>query len=119
MINFETLVEEVLVLIPSELRAHISNVQILIKDAPSSRLLRELGLTADARLYGLYSGTPLIERTSEYSALPDCITIYRHPLLADFSNPVDLRREVARTIIHELAHHFGITDEHLTALGWS
>ena len=75
-------------------------------------------MPADETIYGLYSGTPLTERTSEYAALPDCITIYRQPLRADFPDPVVLRREVARTVIHELAHHFGISDERLTALGW-
>ncbi|MEI8315140.1 MAG: metallopeptidase family protein [Verrucomicrobiota bacterium] len=119
MTNFEKLVEEALALIPAELRAHVFNVQIVIEDEPSKALLDELGVPAGEMLYGLYSGTPLPERTSEYAAFPDRITIYRRPLLADFIDPVELRREVARTVIHELAHHFGIPDERLAALGWS
>lgn len=119
MMDFEALVEEALALIPSELRARICNVQIIIQDEPSVELLAELGLPINATLYGVYSGTPLTERTTEYAALPDCIVIYRRPLLANFADPVALRRQVARTVIHELAHHFGITDERLGELGWS
>ena len=119
MTDFAKLVEEGLALIPDELRAHVSNVQIVIADEPNAELLAELGIPANETIYGLYSGTPLTERTSEYSALPDCITIYRRPLLADFPDPATLRREVARTVIHELAHHFGIPDERLAVLGWA
>ena len=118
MTAFETLVEEGLALIPDELRARISNVQIVIADAPSPAVLAELGRPAGSTLYGLYTGTPLTERTTEYAGLPDCITIYRRPLLAHFPDPVALRRAVAQTVIHEVAHHFGISDARLTALGW-
>jgi len=118
MTDFETLVEEALAMIPEELRARISNVQIVIEDEPSNELLDKLGISSGETLFGLYSGTPLTERTTEYASFPDRITIYQRPLLESFNDPVDLRREVARTVIHELAHHFGISDERLAALGW-
>ncbi len=105
-------------LIPEEFRRHISNVQIVIEDEPSDELLDELGVPADETLFGLYEGTPLTERTTEYSGLPDRIIIFRKPLLEEFDDPLDVRREVARTVIHEVAHHFGIDEERLVELGW-
>ncbi len=116
--EFEKLVEDSLGTIPAELRSLISNVQIVIEDEPSEELLDAMGVPEDETLFGLYTGTPLTERTAEYSALPDRITIFRRPLLEEFDNPDELRREVARTVIHELAHHFGISEDRLTELGW-
>ena len=116
--NFERIVEEALALIPEELRQHISNVQIVIEDEPSNELLDELEVPEDETLFGLYTGTPLTERTAEYSGLPDRIIIFRRPLLDEFDDPNELRREVARTVIHELAHHFGIGEDRLAELGW-
>src|SRR5436190_112918 len=112
--EFEKLVEEGLALIPAELRAFIQNAQVVIEDEPSD----EMGVPADETLFGLYEGTPLTERTTEYSALPDRIIIFRRPLLEEFDDPGEIRREVARTVIHEVAHHFGIDDDRLTELGW-
>src|SRR5258706_12689304 len=117
-LEFEKLVEQGLVQIPSELRALIFNVQIVIEDEPSDELLHDLGVPEDETLFGLYSGTPLTERTSESAELPDRITIYRLTLQEEFDDPDDLRREVARTVIHEIAHHFGISEERLAELGW-
>lgn len=116
--DFEKLVDDGIAMIPSELRALIDNVEITIEHAPSNRLLAEMGLTRDDALYGLYQGTPLTERMTDYSAMPDKIVIYRQPLTEDFTDPDELRYEVARTVIHEIAHHFGIDDERLAELGW-
>jgi predicted Zn-dependent protease with MMP-like domain len=116
--EFERLVAESLEMIPDELRGHISNVEIMIEDEPSDKLLDELGVPPDDTLFGLYEGTPLTERSTEYSGLPDRIIIFRQPLLEEFDDPLDLRREIARTVIHEVAHHFGIDEERLAELGW-
>ena len=116
--EFERLVEQGIAMIPAELRSRISNIEIVIEDKPSAALLDELGMPEDETLFGLYSGTPLTERTSGFSELPDRITIYRLPLLEEFDDPDELRREVARTVIHEIAHHFGISEERLAELGW-
>ncbi|MGD0649875.1 MAG: metallopeptidase family protein [Verrucomicrobiia bacterium] len=105
-------------MIPDELRGHISNVEIMIEDEPSDELLDELGVPPDDTLFGLYEGTPLTGRSTEYSGLPDRIIIFRRPLLEEFDDPLDLRREIARTVIHEVAHHFGIDEERLAELGW-
>jgi len=116
--EFEKLVEDGLTLIPVEIRSRISNVQLVIEEEPSNELLHELRVPPDETLFGLYTGVPLTERTTEYSALPDRIIIFRRPLLDEFDNPPDIRREIARTIIHEVAHHFGIDEDRLAELGW-
>ncbi|MGA2139512.1 MAG: metallopeptidase family protein [Verrucomicrobiia bacterium] len=116
--EFEKLVEDGLTLIPEEIRSRISNVQLVIEEEPSDELLDELGVPPDEMLFGLYTGVPLTERTVEYSALPDRIIIFRRPLLEEFDNPLEIRREVARTVIHEVAHHFGIDEDRLAELGW-
>jgi predicted Zn-dependent protease with MMP-like domain len=116
--EFEKLVEDGLAMIPVELRSLIANVQIVIEEEPGPALLDELGVPEDETLFGLYTGTPLTERTLEYAALPDRIIIYRRPLLEEFDEPDELRREVARTVIHEIAHHFGIDEDRLAELGW-
>lgn len=116
--EFEQLVAEALDLVPGEIRSHMDNVQIVIEDEPEPELLADMGMEPDETLYGLYTGIPLTERSTEYSALPDRITIFRLPLLEDFIDRDELRREVARTVIHEIAHHFGIDDDRLADLGW-
>ena len=116
--EFERLVEDGLTLIPEPIRAHMDNVQIVVEGEPSEELLEELDVPPDETLFGLYQGVPLTERSTAYSALPDRIIIFRRPLLDEFDDPLDIRREVARTVIHEVAHHFGISDERLVELGW-
>lgn len=116
--QFERVVEEGLAMIPAELRQLLNNVELCIEEAPSAELLKAMNVPPEETLYGLYEGTPLTERTTEYGSLPDRIIIFRRPLLEDFDDPASLRREVARTVIHEVAHHFGISEERLAELGW-
>jgi predicted Zn-dependent protease with MMP-like domain len=117
-VEFERLVAEGLKIIPEELRRYISNAQLVIEHEPSARQLDELGVPPGETLFGLYEGTPLTERTTQYSGLPDRIIIFRKPLVEEFDDPLDIRREIARTVIHEIAHHFGIDEERLVELGW-
>jgi len=117
-LEFEKLVEDGLALIPEEIRVLINNVQIVVEAEPGAKLLEELQVPPDETLFGLYEGVPLTERSTAYSALPDRIIIFRRPLLEEFNDPLDIRREVARTVIHEVAHHFGIGEERLAELGW-
>jgi predicted Zn-dependent protease with MMP-like domain len=116
--QFEKLVDDGLKLIPAEIRRLMNNVQLVIEDAPSDALLDDLGVPEDETIYGLYEGVPLTERTTEYGAFPDRIIIYRRPLLEDFDDPEELRYEVARTVVHEVGHHFGIDEDRLAELGW-
>lgn len=107
--RFEELVADALDLLPAEFAAAMNNVVVLVEDANHE----------DPSLLGLYEGIALTERDSTYSGvLPDRITIYREPLLDMCSDEEEVVDEVAVTVVHEIAHHFGIDDEKLHALGW-
>jgi len=114
---FRRLVSEALELIPAEFRPYLENVEIVVEDWPSENLLAALGVPEDEGLYGLYTGTPLTERHFDHADLPDRIILYRGALSEDFPDPDELRREVALTVLHEIAHHFGIDEERLEELG--
>ena len=103
--RFEEYAREALDSLPPQLRNEMSNVEIVVDDEPPP----------GSRLLGLYEGIPLTRRTSWYAGvLPDKITIFRRPLLRLYgSDPERLRREVRRVVLHEIAHHFGISDERL------
>ena len=106
--RFDELVGDALDLIPADLASAIDNVVILVQD----RDVDEPGLL------GLYEGVALTERDSWYGgSLPDTITIYRKALLDVCDSEDQVVDEVAITVIHEIAHHFGIDDERLTELG--
>ena len=109
--EFEGLVAEALDTIPPELASLIDNVVVVVEeDAPAD----------DPDLLGLYSGVPLTERGSWYSGmLPDRISIYRLPTLAICETREDVVEEVGITVVHEIAHHFGIDDERLHRLGYA
>ncbi len=107
--RFDELVADALDLIPAELAAAMDNVVILVEDRHPE----------DPELFGLYEGVALTERDSDYvGSLPDAITIYRDALLDVCDSDEELVEEVAITVIHEIAHHFGIDDHRLEELGW-
>jgi predicted Zn-dependent protease with MMP-like domain len=109
--RFEELVSDALDLIPQELASAIDNVVILVEDRDPE----------EPGLLGLYHGIALTERDSWYASgsLPDTITIYREALLEVCESEEEVVDEVAITVIHEIAHHFGIDDERLHELGWA
>jgi predicted Zn-dependent protease with MMP-like domain len=105
---FEEAIDDALSSLPADLRAAMSNVEIVVEDeSPDGRLL-----------LGLYRGVPLPRRTSTYSGvLPDKISIFRGPITRLAAGDADrLRREVRHVVLHEIAHHFGISDERLIEL---
>ena len=107
---FESLVADALDQVPAELMALTDNVVVLIEDRDAD----------EPDLLGLYEGIALTERDSTYAgALPDAITIYRDALLDMCETEDEVVDEVAITVVHELAHHFGIDDERLHELGWA
>jgi predicted Zn-dependent protease with MMP-like domain len=107
--RFEELVSEALDEVPAELLQHMDNVVVLVEDEPP-----------EPGLLGLYEGFALTERGWDYGgALPDRIFIYRNPTLAMCETEEDVIDEVAVTVVHEIAHHFGIDDARLHELGWS
>ncbi len=112
--HFEELVRRGLDLIPNEIARHISNVDIEVQDAPTEQQLASTGVPRGHTLLGLYVGIPLTRRTSGYNmAMPDRIIIFQRPLEARSRDENDLVERVRDTVIHEVAHHFGISDERL------
>lgn len=108
--RFDELVGDALDLIPAELTAAIDNVVVLVQDRNDE----------EPDLLGLYEGVALTERDSNYAgSLPDTITIYRDALLAMCDSEDEVVDEVRITVIHEVAHHFGIGDDRLHELGWA
>jgi predicted Zn-dependent protease with MMP-like domain len=107
--RFDELVSDALDLVPPDLAAAMDNVVVLV----------EARNPAEPDLLGQYEGIALTERDSWYGgSLPDTITIYRDALLDVCATEADVVDEVAVTVIHEIAHHFGIDDERLHELGW-
>jgi predicted Zn-dependent protease with MMP-like domain len=107
--RFEELVSDALDLIPPRLAAALDNVVVLVQPRNPD----------EPGILGLYEGVALTERDSLYSgALPDTISIYRDALLDMCDSEEQVVEEVAITVIHEIAHHFGIDDERLHELGW-
>jgi predicted Zn-dependent protease with MMP-like domain len=106
--EFEQSVQDALDSLPSDLRSRMSNVAVVVADEPP------LGQP----LLGLYEGIPLTRRGSGYSgALPDKITIYRGPLERFYGHDRKrLEQEIRRVVLHEVAHHFGISDERLVEI---
>ncbi|MGK2947131.1 MAG: metallopeptidase family protein [Acidimicrobiales bacterium] len=107
--RFEELVADALDEIPDELFAMIDNVAVVVREG-----------TEGSSLLGLYDGIPLTERDAGYDGMvvPDRISIFRRPILAMCADEAEVVEQVRITVIHEVAHHFGIDDDRLHALGW-
>jgi predicted Zn-dependent protease with MMP-like domain len=114
--DFEAAVTDALNRIPAEVARAMDNVAVFIDDDYTP----QPGDDPDTVLLGLYEGVPLTERDSWWDAgsLPDRITIYRQPILDICSSREEVVEEVAITVVHEIAHHFGIDDQRLHELGW-
>ena len=108
--RFEELVADALDAIPEELGRLMDNVWVTVEDVPET-----------AGLLGLYNGVPLTERDSGYAGMvmPDRITLYRIPICAMARTEEQVVDIVRDTVIHEVAHHFGIDDDRLDELGWA
>ncbi len=110
MTEFEEHVRRAVDSLPADLRRAMSNVEIVVEEENAE----------DPDLFGLYLGVPLVERDSGYSGvLPDKIAIYRSPLEEEYGDdPALLEEEIRITVLHEIAHHFGIDEDRLDELGW-
>lgn len=114
--TFEAVVVEALDQLPEAFARYLDNVEVLIERRPLREHRRAAGIKPWQTLYGLYQGIPLTEREHDVVVLPDTITIFREPLVRDFPNRAELQAEIRRTVLHEIAHVFGISDERLREL---
>jgi len=114
---FEELVTEALDSLPEEIARAMDNVEVVVEDEPPDEELARL--PRGHTLLGLYHGIPLTDRYGYANAMPDKISIYRGPITRMARTREAIREQVRRTVIHEIAHHFGISDKRLHELGWS
>lgn len=113
--EFEKLVEAALETIPQRFRDAIANMAIVVEDEPSPDLLDDMGFEDEETLLGLYQGTPLPERGSTHgNTLPDVVTLFQGPIedAAD-GEPEQIVFEIGETLIHELGHYFGLSEEEI------
>ena len=116
--RFEQLVAEAIDSLPPAFAKQLQNVEVVIAAWPSRRQLRETETPPSDTLLGLYEGIPLTERGSGYGlVLPDKITIFQGPIESFTVSEDDVRAQVRHTVIHEIAHFFGIGDDQLRRMG--
>ena len=112
--EFERLVSEAVLLIPKRFRREMTNLAIVVEDEPSLELLREMEIEPPDSLYGLYQGTPLPERSWPFgNSLPDRITLFQRPIEEDCEDDDDIRAVIGETLIHEVGHYFGLSEEEI------
>ena len=106
--------------LPKRFRDRLENLEIVVDDFPSPEALLEVGLNPDTDvLYGLYQGVPLPERSSlDPPLLPDKITLFAEVLRRDYPDPQELKDEIRITVLHEIAHYFGLDEEAIENLGY-
>ena len=115
--QFEGLVREALNQLPEEIHARLDNVDLVVEDWPTREQLAGSGIEDGQYLLGLYEGIPLTERYGYHMVLPDKITLFQQPIEAVCSSEEETVKEVRDTVVHEVAHHFGIDDYRLEEMG--
>ena len=118
--EFEKAVERAIETIPEMFRSHLTNISIAVEERPSRDLLEEMGIPPGETLFGVFTGVALPERSiTEPPLYPDEILIFREPLMAACRTIDELEEEIAITVVHEVAHYLGISEERLDELGYS
>ena len=116
---FARVVEQAIARIPEEIRRHLENILISVKQQPDTEMLEEMGLAPDEPLFGIYWGVPLTERSlADPPLYPDTIYIFQQPLEAFCTSREELLEEIEITVVHEIAHLFGFSEADLEALGY-
>jgi len=112
--KFEKLVAEAIALIPRRFRSEMQNLAVVVEDEPDDALLDELDIEPPDSLYGLYQGIPLPERSWGHgNVLPDSITLFQKVIEADAEDEDDVRDMIGETLIHEVGHYFGLSEEEI------
>lgn len=116
--KFDELVTQAIDSLPDEFRERLENIDIVVADVPTRAQMKNLKGRRGEMLLGLYEGVPLTERTHGYGfVMPDKITIFQRPIEAMCRNEAQIVDEIQRVVRHEIAHHFGISDDRLNELG--
>jgi predicted Zn-dependent protease with MMP-like domain len=114
MESFVALVAKALSELPAEFQDRLENIDIVVQDYPTPHQLAKVGLRHWGALLGLYEGVPRTRRTAHYGmVLPDKISIFQKPIEAKCRSEEQVAAEIQRVVLHEIAHHFGISDERL------
>ena len=114
--QFERLVHKALSNIPPDIRLSIQNVDIVVDNVASMNQIAGTGIENEMELLGLYEGIPITERYGYDMVLPDKITLFQKPIESICDNQEQITEEISKTLIHEIAHHFGLDDNHLDQL---
>jgi predicted Zn-dependent protease with MMP-like domain len=117
--EFARYVEQALAELPEPFASHMEQITLEIKDRPTRKQLRDLGLDDDELLLGLYQGVSLPERSVQHSGvLPDRILIFQEDLELACDSPAELVEEIRKTVLHEIGHHFGMDEDDLDEIGY-
>ena len=116
--RFDQLVAEALEELPESISEKLDNISIVVADWPTSADLAAAGVPRGHTLYGLYQGVPHTQRTSHYGLVaPDRVIIFSGPIMQACRTEAEVRAEVRRVVLHEVGHHFGLSEERLDELG--
>ena len=117
--EFDVLVEQAMASLPEEILARLENIALTVSDWPSRDELQKARAGPGVSLFGLYEGIPLTQRGSHYGLVtPDRIILYRGPLVQSCRTSAGLQKQIKRTVVHEIAHHFGISEARVRELGY-
>jgi predicted Zn-dependent protease with MMP-like domain len=115
--EFEQLVARALRRLPRRFRDHLENIAVVVEDWADDATLDEMGIEPPDTLYGLYRGTDLTRRDTNYgNVLPDVITIYQGPIQEDCETRGEMEQVIRDTVVHEVGHYFGLDDDRLSEL---
>ena len=116
--DFEQVVIGAIETLPPDFKDKLDNVEVMVEEWPDPNTLRLAGVRHRSYLLGFYHGVPQTHRSAHYGlVLPDKISIYRQPILMRCSSDEDIRKMASHVVRHEIAHHFGISDDRLRELG--
>jgi predicted Zn-dependent protease with MMP-like domain len=115
---FELLVQRAIQDLPAEFRDKLENVAIIVESQPSPELLERMEISPEDELLGLYEGVPLTERGFDSPLYPDRIWIFQKPIEASCESSGEIMEQVKITLVHEVAHFFGLNDDYLEELGY-
>lgn len=117
--EFDSIVEEAIEAIPEDIRQHLKNIVISVRMRPSRDMLKEAGISKGYTLLGLFQGVPLTQRSIVYPPLyPDKIFLFQEPLEDMCKTRQELARQIEITLVHEIAHFIGMSEERLKELGY-